>query len=448
MSFDENNPLDENGTSQEIPVQEPVTQENPIEEAPAVQEEALTPKEEAPTPQENTQYHYAYKPAKKKKKGWTAGKVIALALVCCLIGSMLGVGGTVLGYRFLPYLGVDVPNGSTSINVGKREPVKLEINEVDTGKQMTPAQIYAANVNATVGINTSVTTKNYWGYPTTAAVSGSGFVLTPDGYVATNYHVVKGANDIKVTMFDGTTYSAILLGYNESKDVAVLKMEATGLQAVVLGDSDKMNVGEEIMAIGNPLGELTFSLSTGVVSALNREVTFSDSGTMELIQTDCAINSGNSGGAMFNSYGEVVGIATGKYSGTTGGGSYIDNIGFAVPINDIKNIVEQVITKGYVAKAYLGVTFTNVKQEAILYGIPKGAGITAVDKDSPAQQAGIQVKDIITHVGETVVEDMNGLAKAVDDCKPGDTVELTIYRMGQTIKVQVTFGEKILPTEY
>ena len=162
---------------------------------------------------------------------------------------------------------------------------------MDTGKEMTAAEVYAANVNSTVGITTSITT-NYFGYQTTSAAAGSGFILTQDGYILTNYHVVEGSNSIKVTTYDGTGYDATLIGYDESNDIAVLKIDATGLTPVVLGDSDKLNVGDSVVAIGNPLGELTFSLTSGAVSALNREVTLSSNVTMDLIQTDCAINSG------------------------------------------------------------------------------------------------------------------------------------------------------------
>ena len=414
-------------------------------------EAALNTEHEAAVERETIQqpaFQQSVQPVPPKKKGWTTGKVIALVLCFSLIGSLLGAGGALLGYRFLPFFEPTIGGGTTAIYQGKREPVKLETRPVDTSKPMTPAEVYAANVNATVGITTSVTTTNFWGYPTTTAVAGSGFVLTEDGYIATNYHVVKGATSIKVSMYDGSSYPAYLLGYNQSKDVAVLKMDVTGLQPVILGDSDQLNVGEQIMAVGNPLGELTFSLSAGIVSALEQEVTFSDSGTMKLIQTDCAINSGNSGGAMFNSYGEVVGIATGKYSGATGSGSYIDNIGFAVPINDIKGILEQVITKGYASNAYLGVTFTDVSDKMLLYGIPAGADITAVDADSPAKKAGIRTSDIITHVNGVEVKNANNFLLIMGDRTPGEEIELTIYRGGDTIKIKVTLGEKIMATEY
>ena len=325
MPFDENNEIVENSAQE---TQEEVTApaEEQAEQKPEQVAQPASYEVSGATSQPDSTYAYVYKKA-KKKKGWTTSKVIALALATCIFGSLLGLCGAYFGLQLLPE--DKRPGGTTTVYQGDRQPGEMNIENVNTGKAMTPAEVYAANVNATVGISTSITTTNYWGYPTTAAVSGSGFILTSDGYIATNYHVVENGSSIKVTLFNGQEYEASLMGYNENKDIAVLKVNATGLPCVVLGDSDQVLVGEQIMAIGNPLGELTFSLSVGVVSAVNREVLFSEGVKMELIQTDCAINSGNSGGAMFNAYGEVIGIATGKYSGETGSGTYIDNIGFA-----------------------------------------------------------------------------------------------------------------------
>lgn len=182
---------------------------------------------------------------------------------------------------------------------------------------LTASEIYARYVNSTVGITTAVTT-NLFGRQTTSAASGSGFILTSDGYILTNYHVIEGSGQIAVALYSGTSYSAKVIGYDETNDIAVLKIDASDLTPVVVGSSSDLEVGEDVVAIGNPLGELTFSLTTGVVSALNREITVSSGVTMNLIQTDCAINSGNSGGALFNMHGEVVGITNAKYSSSSG----------------------------------------------------------------------------------------------------------------------------------
>ncbi len=441
MPFDENIPMEETPEEVVAPVEEPV-QETPAQE-PDVQPSSY--EVSGVSTQPDTTYAYVYKKP-KKKKGWTTGKVVALVLVACIFGSLLGLCGAYFGLQLLPE--DKRPGGVSTLYQGDREPGQLNIENVNTGKIMTPAEVYAANVNATVGISTSITTTNYWGYPTTSAVSGSGFILTSDGYIATNYHVVENGSSIKVTLFNGQEYDANLMGYNESKDIAVLKVNATGLPCVVLGDSDQVLVGEQIMAIGNPLGELTFSLSVGVVSAVNREVLFAEGAKMKLIQTDCAINSGNSGGAMFNAYGEVVGIATGKYSGETGSGTYIDNIGFAVPINDIKAMVKQVIEKGYASRAYLGITFTDVDERMQLYGVPKGASISSVDKGSPAQMGGLKAYDVITAFNGEKVENKEDLVAAVDACTPEQKVMVSIYRSGEIMELEITLGEKILASEY
>lgn len=367
-------------------------------------------------------------PAGGKKKTTV---LVAVGLVLALLMGILGsaIGNSLFG------------KGSTTIYEGQRESSVIDVAKVDTGKLMTPAEVYAANVNSTVGITTSVTT-NFWGFQTTSAASGSGFILTGDGYVLTNYHVIESSNSISVTLYDGKSYDAVLIGYDESSDIAVLKIDAEGLTPVVLGDSDNLNVGDSVVAIGNPLGELTFSLTSGAVSALNREITLSNSVTMNLIQTDCAINSGNSGGALFNLYGEVIGITNAKYSGS-GSGASIDNIGFAIPINHVRGIVESIIENGYVAKPYIGVIVSDVSEETMGYGLPAGAAVKAVSEDSPAEKAGLQVNDIITAVNGKEISGRTGLSEAVSAASVGDTLTLTVYRQGNTISVDVTVGEQI-----
>lgn len=367
-------------------------------------------------------------PAGGKKKTTV---LVAVGLVLALLMGILGsaIGNSLFG------------KGSTTIYEGQRESSVIDVAKIDTGKLMTPAEVYAANVNSTVGITTSVTT-NFWGFQTTSAASGSGFILTGDGYVLTNYHVIESSNSISVTLYDGKSYDAVLIGYDESSDIAVLKIDAEGLTPVVLGDSDNLNVGDSVVAIGNPLGELTFSLTSGAVSALNREITLSNSVTMNLIQTDCAINSGNSGGALFNLYGEVIGITNAKYSGS-GSGASIDNIGFAIPINHVRGIVESIIENGYVAKPYIGVTVSDVSEETMSYGLPAGAAVRAVSEDSPAEKAGLQVNDIITAVNGKEISGRTGLSEAVSAASVGDTLTLTVYRQGNTISVDVTVGEQI-----
>ncbi len=378
----------------------------------------------------------SYEMPKKHKKGGAAAKVAALALCCALVG---GVCGGALGAKLVP----QKASTSSTVLQGSRENTVIDVKSIDTSKQLTAAEVYAQNVNSTVGVTTSITSTNFWGYQTTAAASGSGFIISEDGYIVTNYHVIEDAESVKVTTYSGESYDATIIGYDESNDVAVLKIDATGLSPVVIGDSDNMNVGDSVVAIGNPLGELTFSLTSGAVSALDREVTLSSNVTMDLIQTDCAINSGNSGGALFNMYGEVIGITNAKYSSSSSSEASIDNIGFAIPMNRVYGIIKSIIENGYIAKPYIGVSAADVSTETQAYGLPQGAAIKSVTEGSPAAQAGLQVNDIITKVGDKEITGSGDLVDVVSEASSGDVLKMTVYRSGSTIEIDVTVGEKI-----
>ena len=386
-------------------------------------------------------------PEKPKKKHRGAG-IIALALCFSLIGGAVGTGGVLLAGR-LQSGGTEYSQQELAVMVeGLRSTSQLEVVTVDSDTLMTPAEVYAANVNSTVGITTSITT-NYWGFQTTAPASGSGFIITTNGYILTNYHVIEDSDSITVSMHNGTTYDAAPVGYDESNDIAVLKIDADNLTPVVLGDSDQMNVGDSVVAIGNPLGELTFSLTAGTVSALDRQITLSGGLTMDLMQTDCAINSGNSGGALFNLYGEVIGVTNAKYSSSSSSEASIDNIGFAIPINSVKSIVQSIIENGYIAKPYIGVSVTDVTEQNQMYGVPAGVAIQSVTEDSPAEEAGLKAGDIITAVNGTAL-DSDALVDLVGAAQVGDNLTLDIYRQGETLQVTVTVGQQIqsaLPEE-
>lgn len=322
-------------------------------------------------------------------------------------------------------------------------PALLSYSTEIPGEPMTAAEVYAENVNSTVGIRTSLTT-NYFGYETVSAASGSGFIVTEDGYILTNYHVVEDSQTITVTLYDDSSYEAELIGYDESNDIAVLKIDAEDLRPVHFGNSDELYVGQDVLAIGNPLGELTFSLTRGIISALNREVTLSSSLRMKLIQTDCAINSGNSGGALFNLHGEVIGITNAKYS-SSGSQASVDNIGFAIPVNTVVGIVEQIMTDGEISSPYIGVMVNNVGEDLTAYGIPEGAHIVSVTEDSPADKAGLKEKDIIVAADGNLISGSDELADFVHAHAVGDTVTLTVYRQGQTMDITVTVGENVKP---
>ncbi len=391
--------------------------------------------------QDKLPQEYVYIPPKKEKTGWSARKVIAIALICSLLGGLLGAGAVLWADDFFDDQDPKPQQNTATLLEGDRENTVIDISKIDTSKLMTPAEVYAANVNSTVGITTSITT-NFWGYQTTSAASGSGFVFSDDGYILTNFHVVEDSSAITVSMYDGKSYEAKLIGYDEGNDVAVLKVEAEGLVPVVLGDSDSINVGDSVVAIGNPLGELTFSLTSGAISAKDREITMSSGSTMRLMQTDCAINSGNSGGALFNLYGEVIGITNAKYSSSSSGAS-IDNIGFAIPINKARSIAESIIEKGYVSKPYVGVSVATVSAETQSYGLPQGAAVKEVAKDSPAEEAGLKVNDIITHLGGEEITGSSQLVGIIGEATAGDVLTLTVYRQGATLEISLTVGEQI-----
>ncbi len=375
--------------------------------------------------------------APARKSTWA--RILAIALSCALLGGVAGAGGVLLVQNIKESSAQE--DNISHVLQGKRESSVIEMVDLDTSELMTPAEVYAANVNSTVGITTSVTT-NFWGFQSTSAASGSGFVLSDAGYILTNYHVIQDSDSISVSTYSGESYDAELIGYDASNDIAVLKIEAENLVPVVLGDSENLNVGDHVIAIGNPLGELTFSLTYGTISAKDREVTLSRSVTMDLLQTDCAINSGNSGGALFNLYGEVIGVTNAKYSSSSTREASIDNIGFAIPINDIMPIVESIIEKGYISKPYLGISVLDVPKETQLYGVPAGAAVQAVAEDSPAAECGLLKGDVITAVNGTAMSS-NELVDFIGSSAVDDEVTLTIYRQGETLELSVVVGEQI-----
>ena len=385
----------------------------------------------------------------QKKRGG-AGKVVALLLACALVGGASGVGASLLTGSRQTTAQTETaaqPEASSSTGTtlfeGQRETEALTVAHVDTSRELTAAEVYAENVNSTVGITTSITT-NYWGYQTQSAAAGSGFILTADGYILTNYHVVEDSNSITVSLYDGSSYDAKLIGYDENNDIAVLKIDATGLQPVVLGSSDDLHVGDQVVAIGNPLGELTFSLTAGMVSALNREVTFSNGLRMSLIQTDAAINAGNSGGPLFDMAGNVIGITSAKISGITGSGASIEGVGFAIPINEALRVVYDLQEYGYVrGRAFLGVTVKELDAAtADTYGLPVGPIVQSVVADSCADKAGIAVKDIILAFNGRMVQTYTQLMSALNKCSAGDEVTLHIYRAGAELDVTLTLDER------
>ena len=369
------------------------------------------------------------KPVKKNRMGL---KIAALALVCALLGGAVG-GGVVWA----------VGNGGsgTEVNVSSRPATAVAIKTVDGKNAMTDAEVYAAGVNSVVSINVTGTNgTNFFGQPVKTASAGSGFVLTKDGFIVTNYHVVKNADTVKVTMYNGDEYDAKYVGGDEDYDIAVIKVEAADLQAVTLGDSDKLNVGDHVLAVGNPLGELTFSMSGGMVSSVNRAINVSGT-PFNMIQTDASINPGNSGGPMFNQYGEVVGIVSAKYSSYSN--SSVEGLGFAIPINDVFAMIQDIMTNGYITnKPYLGITGGSMTEQMAAqyrYDIKEGVFVYSVEEGKAAQKAGLQMGDVITKVDDHDIKSMEDLTAVKKQYAAGDTSTLTVYRGGQTITVELTW---------
>ncbi len=370
------------------------------------------------------------KPMSPKQKG--AVKIVALCLVCALLGGLAQ-----------PIYSSVTGGNETTIYTGDRTPTQVDTASVDTSKELTTAEIYAKYVNSCVGITVDIVSTNVFGQTVTGAAAGSGFVITEDGYILTNYHVIDGANSIKVTFDNGKEYTATYVGGEEKNDIAVIKVDATGLTPVVIGKSSDMLVGEQVTTIGNPLGELTFSESTGIISALDRSITMSDGRQMNMIQTDCAINSGNSGGPLFNSHGEVIGIVSAKYSsGSNSSSASVEGLGFAIPMDDVANMVSDLVKNGYVTgKPIMGISVADVDESVTSYGVPQGAIIRVVTPDLCGAKAGLQAGDIVTKIDNTDVTSASDLTSAIGNYKPGDKVTLTIFRSGETKTVEVTLEE-------
>ena len=308
-----------------------------------------------------------------------------------------------------------------------------------TGGTASPGEIYEKATQQVVGIRTEITRTNFFGMTSSGAVSGTGFFISSDGYILTNYHVVEDAYernlDVQVMVYDGSAYSASIIGVEPANDIAILKIEAEGMTAAAFGNSDVICVGDTIYAVGNPLGELEFSMSTGHVSALDRVITTQESESINMFQIDAAVNEGNSGGPVYNTLGQVIGIVTAKYSS-----SGVEGLGFAIPVNDARSIAEDLITKGYVTgKAYLGVSLDNRYNSmyAQYYGTPLGAYIAEVTSGSAAEKAGLKAGDILTAIGDYSVTDYSGLRSALRHFSAYEESELTVYRSGAEIRLPV-----------
>ena len=372
--------------------------------------------------------------AAKKPSFWqkTGVKVTALLLACAVIGGAAGYGGAALS-----------SSGKTTIRQSNRTASEITVKQVSGQTLMSPAEVYASTVNSVVSINCSSVSTNIFGQSVQSASSGSGFIITQDGYIVTNHHVVSGASSVTVTLHDGREYPATVVGSDSDYDVAVLKINATDLQPVTLGNSSNVNVGDSVLAIGNPLGELTFSMSQGIVSCCDRAINV-DGTPFNMIQVDASINPGNSGGPLMNLYGEVVGIVSAKYSSYSD--TTVEGLGFAIPIGDVQAIITDIMENGQVTdKPSFGITAgTMTEQMAAQYQIEQksGAFVYSVNKGGAGEKAGLRMGDVITKVDSTDIASMEDLTAAKKGHKAGDTVTVTYFRDGSSHTTSLTFDVK------
>lgn len=309
------------------------------------------------------------------------------------------------------------------------------VDTVPEGGGLSLQEIYAKNIPSVVSISC---------LSSRGTASGTGVVLSQDGYLVTNYHVISGAKEINVLLTDDRSFTAQSVGYDAVSDLAVLHIDAQNLTAAQFGSSDSLRVGDTVVAIGDPLGvEFRGTYTNGIVSAINRDVEVNGR-TMTLIQTNAALNSGNSGGPLINCYGQVIGINTvkiGAFADTAG----VEGLGFAIPSTQVKEIVDQIIAQGYVS----GRPTLGISGEALstfyqhYYRMPAGLYITQVDGGSDAAKKGVQVGDMLLYLGDTRITGMDDLKAAIYDCEVGQQVEAILYRRGQQYRLTLTLQEDI-----
>ena len=387
------------------------------------------------------------RPAKEKKhplkplgKLWPKALALVLAAACLLGGIAIGSRGAGNRQRQLEALEAELRALEARLDKLDRS-APTAYTPLPAGEVLTPAQVYARNVASVVGI-TCDSTAVIGGQSIQTTVTGSGFLLSEDGYVVTNYHVVAEAATITVVTQDAETHEAALVGRDTTADMALLKVEGEHFQPVTLGSSTELAIGDMVVAIGNPLSALEATQTVGYISGKNREVS-TDNNVVNMLQTDAAINSGNSGGPLFNMRGEVVGITTAKYSGTSASGASIEGLSFAIPIDDLKKSMEDLMTQGYIRSAYLGIRGMDVEAAAVdTYGLPKGTYVESVEPEGAAAAAGVQPKDIITALGDHPVDSFNALARALRAFQAGDRTQITVYRGGQTLVLDITLSER------
>lgn len=326
-------------------------------------------------------------------------------------------------------------------NTNPSQTITLNTTDIETSITQSVQKVGPAVVTVVGKVPGQMTMFGMTGDQT---VSGTGFFITQDGYIITNNHVVEGTKQVDIILSDGSQQTASIVGTDRYSDIAVLKTNGNVPAVVTLGNSDTMDPGESVIAIGSPLGDFKNTVTVGVVSATGRSIDTGNGYTIEnLIQTDAAINHGNSGGPLLNLAGQVIGINT-LVVRNSGMGDVAEGLGFAIPINTAQAIAQQIIQQGYFARPYMGISFQPISPDiADRYDLPAkwGAYITRVEAGSPAAQAGLQENDIITKLGDITIDESHSYINSLFKYKPGDTIPLTVVRDGKEVQLQITLGE-------
>ena len=391
----------------------------------------------------------AQPPKPKKKKKFNGGRV-ARSAVALVLAAAMGFAGGFVGAKYggsgKVVIQQAAPSAASDSSTGSSGADSTITAASSSGSSLTTEQVADMVSPSVVVITTEQVVYSQWSWYGQSQVesgAGSGVIISSDGYILTCAHVVDGASSITVTI-DDKDYTATLVGEDTTSDVAVIKIDATGLTPATVGDSDSLKVGQSVMAVGNPLGELGGTVTGGMISALNRSVTIqgtSSTNTMSLIQMDASVSPGNSGGGLFNMSGELVGIVNAKSSS-----SDAEGLGFAIPINDAIEVAQQLLENGYVTgRPYLGITYLGVEdaQTAAQLGVNAyGVYVVEVVKGGPAERAGLQSGDRIVSIDGTEIASKDDLGTLMQKHAAGDTLSITIARNGQMQTVSVTLGEK------
>lgn len=374
----------------------------------------------------------------QKQKGKT-GKRIAAAAVAVVLCAGVGLGGGYAGGLLAQKNG-----GTTVVYQAVQDSAASADSSAAQGSALSVSELAETVKPSVVEVTTEqVTTNAFFGQYVTSG-AGSGVIISEDGYIVTNNHVVSGASQIKVKVNDAKEYTATLVGRDSESDIAVLKIDATGLTPAVIGSSAALSVGNYVVAVGNPLGQLGGTVTDGIISALDREVKIDDQ-TMNLMQTNAAVSPGNSGGGLFNAQGQLIGIVNAKSSNTEAEG-----LGFAIPIDDAMKVAQELMANGYVTgRPALGVTVLGITdaQTAAQYNVSTpGVYIVSVEEGGAAAKAGLQVRDMLVSVDGNAISTTADVVAYIQDKQVGDTVEIQVARDKQVITAKVTLGERTAET--